>query len=845
MHLQTKSATTLMQKGAKLVARRLDLVDRLDRNIAEKDLKEAVRVFRMIKKEGHLTAVQSTVFNKLLRLLLENGNSALDEPASELAEEIFGVMKIQGSVDETSYLLLLDIFCRFGTSAEVEKGMRAADLAGYLGSLKKLASRVETASVESAVPGESMDRLTPNIVICNTLLKSLSRMGKWEEAWALYEALKCGKRRISLATYRELLDLSTRRGVRDGFLDIASEMRKWYKTVDHQSYVLLLRGYCVFDDLPTARRILDECINVHSTTSPTPFTILMKAYSSRKRWENLIAIWDLMKTRNVRPDLVSYGVMIDGFAKAGNWQEVKHLWTSMLKSGCKPNTTLFTSLMHSLATGGQLEAAWEIYLRMRGWGMKLDIVTYTSLIHAFLKLGRDEKTLITAEHMRESNIQPNVHFCSAIIDGLAKRQKVDAAYDLLQDMRSHGFKPTVHSYTALIDGYGKLGDMEKAEKLTDCMAEDQVLPNVVTFTSLAAGYLNVRKWEKAKAVLEAMAICGIKPNIITCTILLSAFVREGSWENVMSLCQWMDAEGVKSDEFLFSGSLDMMYAKKLRRSRRTETIHRLMEKDYLASSVVGHSSKLPCTIVETILGEHLGVAEKGLASVANRRRRKDKTISDFSAMLTVLDMRSSVEQYRETNSKLDVEVYNKMLNAYCFSGKHSRAMRLWNLMRRTGSFNSETVSIVFTLCSQTRQPWSAYAIARYVRHHRRILTAANYDAYLGALMSGPKMWLEEAQNVITGQMHDDRQSLSVATAVTLLQRLRQAKLYVSMLKLEKYMKKEQPMMWIRARQTMSKSVEKKLGSRSKASETPSAVASSVNRRRRSRRMAPVTFCTDF
>ena len=95
-----------------------------------------------------------------------------------------------------------------------------------------------------------------------------------------------------------------------------------------------------------------------------------------------VQLFDEMRERNVKPDVVCYNVLINELLKRGEYEKGMGISERLLRDWeVKPNVTTHDAVLSGLCRTGRFEEVMEMWSCMVRNGHRLDSVTYGILIH--------------------------------------------------------------------------------------------------------------------------------------------------------------------------------------------------------------------------------------------------------------------------------------------------------------------------------------------------------------------------------------------------------------------------------------------------------------------------------
>ncbi|GAQ87053.1 hypothetical protein KFL_003280070 [Klebsormidium nitens] len=208
---------------------------------------------------------------------------------------------------------------------------------------------------------------------------------------------------------------------------------------------------------------------------------------------------------------------------------------------------------------GRLEMAriWTLREQMEREGLTPDRVSYNLTIAACSKLpegtahfttrARGEDALALIDEMQQRGIPPNVYTYTAAIDAWARanqavaralqRAEPSAMVSLFEKMLHDGQKPTVATYGALVNGFAQMGALEDAELAFENLLGSGTKPNAGVVNALLAGCELAGDFGRARRWVDRLEKGGVFRSDETRARLLSVCVNTGGAEWVAARCE--------------------------------------------------------------------------------------------------------------------------------------------------------------------------------------------------------------------------------------------------------------------------------------------------------------------
>ncbi|KAJ8484762.1 hypothetical protein OPV22_017247 [Ensete ventricosum] len=289
---------------------------------------------------------------------------------------------------------------------------------------------------------------------------------------------------------------------------------------------------------------------------------LLDAFVRARRWdeaevEDAMILWEqLQQHKALRPDSITYGVLIhglcengyinkalqelkkaeegedkildvfaytsllDGLCKDGRIDEAICVYDQMAKCGCRPNSQTYNALISGFCRVSKIAEAIQFFNQMQSSGCSPTIVTYNTLISGLCKAQRFLEASVFTREMMEKGFKPDTITYSSLINGLCQDKKLDAALDIWNRVFNMGDGADVIMHNIVIHGLCSAGKVEEALRIHSEMKRRNCMPTLVTHNMLMDGLYKSGDCEKASAVWIEMLEAGLEPDIISYNIVL-------------------------------------------------------------------------------------------------------------------------------------------------------------------------------------------------------------------------------------------------------------------------------------------------------------------------------------
>ncbi|XP_010544768.1 PREDICTED: pentatricopeptide repeat-containing protein At3g61520, mitochondrial-like [Tarenaya hassleriana] len=529
---------------------------------------------------------------------------------------------------------------------------------------------------QSVIVYEELNPAAKNTHIRNVLIDVLLRDGLVDDAFKVldemlqrgsdfppnditgdivFHAVSRGDRRGRRITEEEIVGLVSRFGVHGVFPSSIWLTR-------------FINSLCKNNRTDIAWDMLMELMNQGARLGAPPFNALLTRLGRNMEIERVNAVSEKMDEMDIRPDVVTFGILINTLCKCRRVDEALEVFEQMrgmeTNDGdvIKADVINFNTLIDGLCKLGRLKEAEELLMKMKTEeGCPANTITYNCLIDGYCRAGQLETAKTVVSRMKDERIRPNVVTLNIIVGGMCKHHGVGMAVQFFMDMQREGLKGNAVTYTTLIHAYCNVNNIEKAMHWFHQMSESGCPPDAKVYYTLISGLCQARRDRDAISVVEKLKEAGFSLDVLAYNMLVGLFCSKNKPEKVYEMLADMEGSGLKPDSVTYN-TLISFFSK----HQDFESIERMMEKMRQAG------------LVPTVVT--YGAIIEAYCSNGDT----DEAIKLFKDM----GLRSKVMP--------NAVIYNILINAYCKKGSIDRALCLKDEMRaKRVRPNVETYNALF------------------------------------------------------------------------------------------------------------------------------------------------------
>lgn len=313
----------------------------------------------------------------------------------------------------------------------------------------------------------------------------------------------------------------------------------------------MLLGACVLDaDLAKAERWLFRMQALGVKPDLSTFGAMMDVAAQARKPEEAQRWLDEARKAGHTLDARSFLSVLHALRLARRTGEVEAFFEQMMMEGTQPDIACCNEMIGTFADEGNLRKVEEwLAIVQQGLVLQPDVQTYNEAMSAYAseQPGDAERLM---EEMITQNLQPNVRSYTLLTgDGLSGRDPALVAR-WSKRLRKSGLEVDAAGYTAVIGAWAAAGDAQEAEEwfarmMQEGKAAPQALALLVDALVLSGGDQGL---ETAEEWVSSCREGGLELSPAVYAALASADVFRGDFEQVEARMQQMEADGLEMNE---------------------------------------------------------------------------------------------------------------------------------------------------------------------------------------------------------------------------------------------------------------------------------------------------------
>ncbi|KAL5711248.1 hypothetical protein ACHQM5_021723 [Ranunculus cassubicifolius] len=270
---------------------------------------------------------------------------------------------------------------------------------------------------------------------------------------------------------------------------------------DHVTYTTVISSLVRVGAMDRARQVLAEMARVGVPANCITYNIILKGYCQQVQIDKAKDLIHEMEVgAEIKPDVVSYNIMIDGCILVDDSAGALAYFNEMRARGIAPSKVSYTTLMKAFSLTGQPKLVHKVFDEMiKDPRVKVDLIAWNMLVESYCKQGLIEDAKKIVEKMRENKFEPDVATYGSLANGIALARKPGEALLLWTEIKERlkaekegvgvkspfpPLKPDAGLLDTLADVCVRSAFFKKALEIGACMEEYGISPNKTKYTRI-------------------------------------------------------------------------------------------------------------------------------------------------------------------------------------------------------------------------------------------------------------------------------------------------------------------------------------------------------------------------
>ncbi|CAG8618051.1 3968_t:CDS:1, partial [Acaulospora morrowiae] len=247
------------------------------------------------------------------------------------------------------------------------------------------------------------EKISPNIEIFNTMINGFLMRNKTDEAMKMYKMMPEKGIKPDIVTYNALIQKLVRSHESLAF-EILEEMKRSNVKPDARTLSILLEKFFEMRDIESVQKTLNS-----------------------------------FRNDGIEPNLITYGVIIDGLIKMGDFAKALETY-KMISKVRPPGIQIESSMLKLYFKQKNFDAVMQVHKNIINFGRKPTEGYFNILIGGFIKAGYPKEAKEFYDQMLTLGVYPNSNTYKTLIDGyMNMNDDLFGASEVINDMKKKNF----------------------------------------------------------------------------------------------------------------------------------------------------------------------------------------------------------------------------------------------------------------------------------------------------------------------------------------------------------------------------------------------------------------------
>ncbi|PON60088.1 Pentatricopeptide repeat [Trema orientale] len=286
-----------------------------------------------------------------------------------------------------------------------------------------------------------------NIFICNSVLGSLVRNGKFDHSIKFFHQMKQDGLTPNIVTYSTLL----------------------------AGCIKAKQGY------PIALELVQELQHNGLRMDDVFYGTLLAICASNNKLDEAESYFNQMKEEGYSPNVFHYSSLLNAYSTCGDYKKADILMQDMKSAGLMPNKVILTTLLKVYVRGGLFEKSRELLAELQALGYAEVEMPYCLLMNALAKAGHIHEAKSVFDEMQEKCVSSDGYSYSIMISAFCRGGLLEEAKQLAKDFEARYDTYDLVMLNTMLCAYCRAGEMNSVMEMLKKMDELAISPDYTTF----------------------------------------------------------------------------------------------------------------------------------------------------------------------------------------------------------------------------------------------------------------------------------------------------------------------------------------------------------------------------
>ncbi|PON56419.1 Tetratricopeptide-like helical domain containing protein [Parasponia andersonii] len=294
----------------------------------------------------------------------------------------------------------------------------------------------------------------PSVISHTALMEAYGKGGRYNNAEAIFRRMKSSGPEPSPLTYQIILKIFGEgckfKEAEEIFETLLNDKRSALKP-DQKMFHMMIYMQKKAGSYEKARRLFALMVERGVPQSTVTYNSLM---SFETNYKEVSKIYDQMQRSGLKPDVISYSLLVNAYGKARREEEALAVFEEMLDAGVRPTHKAYNVLLDAFAISGMVEQAQTVFKSMRRDRYTPDLCSYTTMLSAYVNASDMEGAEKFFTRLKQDGLKPNDVTYGTLIKGYARTNDIEKMMQKYEELKINGLKLNQKILTTIMDAYG-------------------------------------------------------------------------------------------------------------------------------------------------------------------------------------------------------------------------------------------------------------------------------------------------------------------------------------------------------------------------------------------------------
>lgn len=298
------------------------------------------------------------------------------------------------------------------------------------------------------------------------------------------------------------------------------------------------------------------------------YTMIINQYSKQTDMIRARKWLTRMLRNGVEPDAHIYTSLINGYMREANLDKAEAMFRVMMKKNIKPTLVTYNILMHHSVRQLNMESALKFWGNLLGAGLKSDVYTFAIILHGLGDEGRVDEAWRVYKTMEQEKVDVNEVVATTLMGMHVKQHDNEYAVQLFNqffttETNEKALPVTEHTRNILLNAVVGQADSETISKYYELYKQSliekdtQISPlfvgsNVYTYTTFMRAFLRRDNLPMVSQVYADMVARHIQPSLVTYSTLMLAHAYVPDPESCVRILNELKKGGVELNAVVYT-----------------------------------------------------------------------------------------------------------------------------------------------------------------------------------------------------------------------------------------------------------------------------------------------------